>query len=91
MPRLPYYDPAAGPDATDQQKLLLRFSREVILDGAACESSVAELSEAIGTRQVVELLLVLGNYMAIARLIASTGLQPEQPIVAGDSPNGLAE
>jgi alkylhydroperoxidase family enzyme len=76
---------------TDLQKLLLRFSRETILDGAAGESSVAELSEAIGPRQVVELLLVLGNYMAIARLIASTGLEPEEPIVAGGSPNGLAE
>jgi 4-carboxymuconolactone decarboxylase len=76
---------------TDQQKLLLRFSREAILDGAASESSVAELSAAIGPRQVVELLLVLGNYTAIARLIASTGLEPEEPIVAGGSPNGLAE
>ena len=70
---------------------MLRFSREAILDGAASESSVAELSEAIGPRQVVKLLLVLGNYMAIARLIASTGLEPEEPIVAGSSPNGLAE
>jgi 4-carboxymuconolactone decarboxylase len=82
---------AVDASLTDQQKLLLRFSREAILDGAACESSVAELSEAIGPRQVVELLLVLGNYMAIARLIASTGLEPEEPIVAGSSPNGLAE
>jgi 4-carboxymuconolactone decarboxylase len=74
-----------------EQRLLLRFSREAILDGAASERSVAELAQLIGPRQVVELLLVLGNYMAIARLIASTGLEPEDPIVAGSSRNGLAE
>jgi alkylhydroperoxidase family enzyme len=76
---------------TDEQKLLLLFSREVILDGAASDRSVTELSERIGPRQVVELLLVLGNYIAIARLIASIGLEPEEPAVAGSSRNGLAE
>ncbi|HWG09616.1 MAG TPA: carboxymuconolactone decarboxylase family protein [Solirubrobacteraceae bacterium] len=82
---------AEAASLSGEQKLLLRFSREVILDGAASERSLAELSELIGPRQVVELLLVLGNYMAIARLIASAGLEPEEPVVAGPSPNGLAE
>jgi 4-carboxymuconolactone decarboxylase len=82
-----------GEDAsfTDEQRLILLFSREVILDGAAGEQRVSELSRAVGARQVIELLLVLGNYMAIARLIATTGLAPEEPIVAGPSANGLSE
>jgi alkylhydroperoxidase family enzyme len=74
-----------------QQRLILEFSREVIIDGAASEERVAELAALVGPRQVIELLLVIGNYMAIARLIATTGLEPEPPIVAGSSPNGLAE
>jgi 4-carboxymuconolactone decarboxylase len=76
---------------SSEQRLVLRFSREVILDGAASEERVAGLAAALGSRQVIELLLVLGNYMAIARLIATTGLEPDAPIVAGSSPNGLAE
>jgi alkylhydroperoxidase family enzyme len=51
-------------------------------DGAATEEQVAELAERLGTRQVVELLLVIGNYTAIAMLIASTGLEPDPPLDA---------
>jgi 4-carboxymuconolactone decarboxylase len=85
------HDREEDPSLSSVQRLLLRFSREVILDGAASEQRVSELAAALDTRQVVELLLVLGNYMAIARLIATTGLEPDPPIVAGGSANGLAE
>ena len=54
----------------------------MILDGAAGEPQVAELARLLGTRQVVELLLVIGHYLAIARLIATTGLEPDPPLVA---------
>jgi 4-carboxymuconolactone decarboxylase len=86
----------AGRDREDasftvEQRLILSFSREVICDGAASEQRVAELSAAVGDRQVVELLLVLGNYIAIAQLVATTGLAPEPPVVAGPSANGLIE
>jgi alkylhydroperoxidase family enzyme len=64
----------------EAETALLRASREVILDGAASEASVADLSARIGPRGVVELLLVLGHYIAIARLIASVGLEPQAPI-----------
>jgi alkylhydroperoxidase family enzyme len=76
---------------TDEQRLVLCFSREVVCDGAAGEQRVAELSAAVGARQVVELLLVLGNYMAIAQLVATIGIAPEPPVVAGPSANGLTE
>jgi hypothetical protein len=35
----------------------------------------------IGARGVIELLLVLGHYIAIARFVASCGLEPMAPIV----------
>ena len=73
-------DLQADPSLTDEQALVLRFAREVILDGAASEEAVAELSARLGARQVIELLLVIGHYMAIARLIASTGLEPDPPV-----------
>jgi 4-carboxymuconolactone decarboxylase len=73
-------DRQADPSLTDEQALVLRFAREVILDGAATEEAVAELRARLGARQVIELLLVIGHYMAIARLIASTGLEPDPPV-----------
>ena len=70
------------PNLTDAQREVLRFTREVVLDGAASEQLVADLVARLGDRQVVELLLVVGHYMAIARLIATTGLEPDPPLVS---------
>jgi alkylhydroperoxidase family enzyme len=71
-------DPAFDAD----QSLILRLARTAISEGAASEEQVAELAERLGPRQVVELLLVIGNYAAIAMLIASTGLEPDPPLDA---------
>jgi alkylhydroperoxidase family enzyme len=65
---------------SEEQALVLRFAREVILAGSAGEQAVADLAARIGVRGVVELLLVIGHYMAIARLIATTGLEPDAPV-----------
>lgn len=69
-----------------EQSMVLSFTREVVADGAACESAVDELAERLGPRGVVELLLVIGHYMAIARVIATAGLEPQPPVFAGDGP-----
>ncbi|MEA2418424.1 MAG: hypothetical protein QOE60_630 [Thermoleophilaceae bacterium] len=69
-------DPAFDAD----QSLVLRLARTAVTEGAASEEQIAEAKERFGARQVVELLLVIGNYMAIAMLIASTGLEPDEPL-----------
>jgi 4-carboxymuconolactone decarboxylase len=69
-------DPAFDAD----QSLVLQATRTTIAEGAATEDQVAALAELLGPRQVVELLLVIGNYAAIAMLIASTGLEPDEPL-----------
>ena len=61
---------------------MLSFTREVVLEaGAAGEQAVAAMVELLGERGVVELLLVIGNYMGLARLIATVGLEPHEPVV----------
>ena len=69
-------DPAFDGD----QSLVLQITRTTVNEGAATEEQVAQLAERLGTRQVVELLLVIGNYTSIAMLIASTGLEPDPPL-----------
>jgi alkylhydroperoxidase family enzyme len=68
------------PSLSDAQREVLRFTREVVLERAASEQLVADLAARLGERQVVELLLVVGQYTAIASLIASTGLEPDPPL-----------
>jgi alkylhydroperoxidase family enzyme len=67
-------------DAFDEaQSAVLAFTRAVATEGAASENQVARLQELIGDRAVVELLLVIGQYMSIARLVATLGVEPEAP------------
>jgi alkylhydroperoxidase family enzyme len=71
---------AEGP-FDDQQRQVLALTREVMLDGAGSERTVAAVVSSLGERQLVELLLVVGNYMGLARLIATTGLEAQAPVV----------
>ncbi len=60
---------------------VLSLTREVVLEGAGGERPVADLIARLGERCVVELLLVIGNYLGLARLIATVGLEPQEPVV----------
>jgi 4-carboxymuconolactone decarboxylase len=71
-----------------EQSRVLAFTREVVDEGAASEAAVDALAKQLGPRGVIELLLVIGHYMAIARLIATTGLEPQPAVFAGDGPPG---
>jgi 4-carboxymuconolactone decarboxylase len=68
------------PALDETQSLVLKATRTALEQGAATEQQVAALNERLGPRQVVELLLVVGQYAAIALLIASTGLEPDPPL-----------
>jgi len=74
---------ADDPAFDSVQSLVLRLTRTAVSEGAASEQQIAEATEQLAPRQVVELLLVIGNYTGIAMLIASTGLEPDPPLDAG--------
>lgn len=69
-----------GPAFDHRQSALLRFTRAVVLDGSAPDSEVRALAELLGPRQVVELLLVIGQYLTVARLVATIGIEPDPPL-----------
>ncbi len=68
----------------DRERAVLRFTRAVVVDGTANEPEVAALVDAFGPRQVVELLLVVGQYMSIARLLAVTDVELDEPVDVTD-------
>ena len=69
------------PELAEEHRAVLSFTREVVLDGAAGEQAVAAMRARLGERELVELLLVIGNYLGLARLIATVGLEPHEPVV----------
>jgi 4-carboxymuconolactone decarboxylase len=75
---------------TEAQRDVLRFAREVTVDGAASEQTVSALSGRLGSRAVVELLMVVGQWLMICSLVGTIGLQPDLPAMANALPDTLA-
>jgi alkylhydroperoxidase family enzyme len=65
-----------------REKAALRFTREVVLDVRASEAALAEARKHLSDREVVELILMAGFYVMLARLTESLGVETEAPIGA---------
>jgi len=62
-------------DARDQ--LVLRFTEEVVRDVRASDATFAEMARQLPAREIVELILAVGFYMSVARLLESTAVDIE--------------
>src|SRR5687767_6079641 len=51
------------------QRLVLRFTTEVVRDARASEEALAGLKQTMSPREIVELLMVIGQYMMLARVM----------------------
>jgi alkylhydroperoxidase family enzyme len=63
------------------ERLVLRFTTEVVRDVRASEATFAALAEQLPPRQVVELVLAIGYYMLIARLAETIAIDVDAPMV----------
>ncbi len=69
-----------GADCFDErQRLLLRFTDEVVRDVGASEATFSAISKHLSHREIVELILAIGFYMTMARLMESTGIDVDEP------------
>ena len=74
-------------DAFDPaQRAVLRFTSEVVRDARASDETFAELTAHLPPRQIVELLLVIGQYMMLARVMATLELELDEPAAPGALP-----
>jgi 4-carboxymuconolactone decarboxylase len=64
---------------SEPQRLLLRFTTEVVQDARASEEALAGLKQTMSPREIVELLMVIGQYMMIARVMATTDMELDEP------------
>ena len=65
---------------SDAQKAALRFAREVVVDVGASEASLTEVRKYLSEREVVELILVAGFYIMLARLTETLDIPNDPPI-----------
>jgi alkylhydroperoxidase family enzyme len=76
---LEHGDPQAA-SFTELQTAVLRFTREVVRDARASDQAFAAVRAALSPREVVELLMVIGQYMMLARVMATVELELDEPV-----------
>lgn len=61
------------------ERVVLRFTTEVLRDVRASDATFTELAGLLSAREVVELILTVGYYMMIARLLETTAVDLDPP------------
>jgi alkylhydroperoxidase family enzyme len=65
------------------ERVVLRFTAEVVRDAQASDETLEQLSAMLSPREVVELLMVIGQYMMVARVMATTRMELDEPAGPG--------
>lgn len=61
------------------ERLVLRFTEEVVRDASPSEAVWTAVSTRFGPREIVELLLTIGQYMMLGRVMATTRIDIDGP------------
>ncbi|MGC4879802.1 carboxymuconolactone decarboxylase family protein [Micromonospora sp. DT43] len=64
------------------QRAVLRFTTEIVRDVRPSGATLAALTALLSPREVVELLMVIGQYMMIARVAVTADLEVDEPMGA---------
>jgi alkylhydroperoxidase family enzyme len=63
----------------DVERLVLCFTDEVVKDVRASDATFDEMTKRFEPREIVELILAIGFYMTMARLMETTGIDLDPP------------
>jgi len=67
-------------DAFDPtERAVLRFATEVLRDVRASDAAFAEVAQHLSPQEIVELIVTVGYYMLIARLLETTAVDLDPP------------
>jgi alkylhydroperoxidase family enzyme len=75
-------DDAAAACFDPVDRIVLRATDEIVRDGGPSDATFADLQAHFSNREIVELVLAVGFYMVMARLMISTGIDVDE--AAGD-------
>ena len=81
-------DDIAAPCFNATEQAVLRFTTEVVRDVRASDATFAEMAQRFSAQEIVELILAIGFYMTMARLMETTGIDLE-PAAGAKMTNGL--
>jgi 4-carboxymuconolactone decarboxylase len=75
-----------GEGLTGDDALVVRFTEQVVRDAQPDDATFAAASERWSPRELVELLLVIGQYMMLARVMATLEIELDEPAAPGSIP-----
>src|SRR3954471_8334486 len=62
------------------QRIVMRFTTEVVRDATPAEATWAAASGRFSPRELIELLLTIGQYMTLGRIMATTRIDIDGPL-----------
>jgi alkylhydroperoxidase family enzyme len=68
---------------SSNQRVVLVFTTEVVGDAQASDATLEQLAGFLSPREIVELLMVIGQYMMVARVMATTRMEIDKPAGPG--------
>jgi alkylhydroperoxidase family enzyme len=83
---------AADDTLTAAQQAVMAFADDVVLNVRASDTSLAAVKAFLSDADVVDLIMVIGCYMMVARLLETTGVEIDQlPLTLRTLANGKAD
>ena len=73
-------DDIAADCFSELEQQALHFTTEVVQDARASDDALESLSAGLSPREIVELLMVIGQYMMLARVMATTQMELDEPV-----------
>ncbi|MDQ4119807.1 MAG: carboxymuconolactone decarboxylase family protein [Actinomycetota bacterium] len=67
----------------DVQRAVLSFVADMVRDGEVADADFATLSGLLDEQQIVEVALVAGHYLGLARLMTALRIDPDEPMGPG--------
>jgi AhpD family alkylhydroperoxidase len=63
----------------DSERAVLRFAEEVVVQPRVSDATFEAVRRSLTEREIVELLLTIGNYMMLARVMTTLELELDEP------------
>jgi len=80
------------PSLTPQQLAVMFFTDDTVLNVRASDASLAAVKQFLSDSELIDLIMLIGCYMMVARLLETTGVEIDQlPLTLRTLANGKAD
>jgi 4-carboxymuconolactone decarboxylase len=72
-----------GTGLTGDDELVIRFTDQIVRDAAPDDATFRQMTDRFSSRGIIELILAIGQYMMLARIMATAQIDVEPPAGSG--------